>query len=244
MVLRLVLVSLVAGLGVSPTAGGELADWSCAVQTWLDARLAEWNTEEPLVGGPLARAADTPAADAGAGVLDAELSALWDDAPAGVETSGPNAEADARPAPADRAFASIVEEMVADFSPLPPPQSQWVDAESLIAETSVPEPAPCPPTMATLPVAEYDPQDLCDDLVTCPDEQYVPFLVNLGRGQDAASVAPVVADRPEADPAPAGDAIEAGRAENPLKNAVRLTRDAFTAWMNLLQSPALVTLTH
>jgi len=43
-------------------------------------------------------------------------------------------------------------------------------------------------------------------------------------------------------PAPAPDPAEETRGDSPLRNAVRLTRDAFTAWMNLLQSPALVTL--
>ena len=176
MVLRLVLVSLVAGLGVSPTAGGELADWSCAVQTWLDAQLAQWNTEEPPVGGPLAPVAEAPAADAGAEILDEELSALWEGAPVSVETS--ESEAEAVAAAADRAFASIVDEMVADFSQIPEEEPRWVDEESALADASAAEPAPAAPTMATLPAAEYAAQDLCDDLVTCPDEQYVPLLAS------------------------------------------------------------------
>jgi hypothetical protein len=46
------------------------------------------------------------------------------------------------------------------------------------------------------------------------------------------------------EPAPAGIADPAVEvpAGNQLKNAVRLTRDAVYAWMNLIQSPAIVTI--
>ena len=48
MVLRLILVSIVAGLGATPPAENDLANWSRTVQSWLDARLADWSVCLPV----------------------------------------------------------------------------------------------------------------------------------------------------------------------------------------------------
>ena len=58
MVLRLILVSIVAGLGATPPAENEIADWSRTVQSWLDAPLptgvsACRRTREPSLPLPL-----------------------------------------------------------------------------------------------------------------------------------------------------------------------------------------------
>src|SRR5690349_16091273 len=69
MALRLVLVSMVAGLGVSPPAEGELATWTRSVQTWLETRVAEWDV-------PLALGGEDVSIVGGANVSESSLKAL------------------------------------------------------------------------------------------------------------------------------------------------------------------------
>ena len=90
MVLRLILVSIVAGLGATAPTENEVAGWSRTVQTWLDARLADWSVclplnEEALPPPPLAPA------DLGVVTLDDELLALYGEESA-LEAPAPSPE--------------------------------------------------------------------------------------------------------------------------------------------------------
>ena len=82
MVLRLILVSIVAGLGATPPAENEIADWSHTVQSWLDAQPCDWSVCLPPNGGPSPLPAPSPAlAELGIATLDDELLALFGDEP-------------------------------------------------------------------------------------------------------------------------------------------------------------------
>jgi len=273
MVLRLILVSIVAGLGTTPPAENEVAGWSRTVQSWLDARLAEWSVSlppneavlpppPPALAEPGAATLDedllalfgdeaaleTPApspepkatADAGLATLDDELAALVGDEPAAIV---PPPIEDAQSA--DRLFDAIVDEMVADFSqpepaaPVTPApaldlvasqaevdelERAFVEAESAgaFADTLVPA-----PVVMALPVGENEFLEYGDefDLGVAPESNRVADEVDLP--------APAIEEVPAASQPTSCD---------PLGEAVRLTRDAACAWMNLLQSPAIVTL--
>jgi hypothetical protein len=263
MVLRLVLVSIVAGLGVSPPAEDELAGWSRTAQTWLDARLAEWNATQPLdrsesvASSVLAEDFDVAALESA--VIDA-FSAL----PEAVAVPGSVA---VDRAGADVDFEAVVEAMVADFAPdatgTKPVASEveapvWsnaaaraeeLEAEIIEAELDAGERAvevgvaeldagetnwcvPAP-AMATLPAGEdvlFDSSDDCE------------LLLHQGAGTEWTQKAAEPADpAPLAEEAPVSRDTAAPMADNSLRHAVRLTRDAAYAWWNLLQSPALVT---
>jgi hypothetical protein len=83
--------------------------------------------------------------------------------------------------------------------------------------------------MASLPAGEDELFEIAGDCEPGPGTEWTC--------QAAEPMAP--ARRQEE--APADRATAAPTAGNPLRNAVRLTRDALFAWINLLQSPALVT---
>src|SRR5829696_8515531 len=90
MVLRLVLVGLVAGLGLSLPDRRERDAWGYSAQRWVNARLAEWDTGTTT--------------DSGAFVLVSEpdeATAPSDPAPAAVS---------------DAAFAAVIDETVATFA--------------------------------------------------------------------------------------------------------------------------------
>lgn len=91
MVLRLVLVGLVAGLGLSMPSRRDVEGLARLTQTWLNDRLAEWDSQAPI--------------DEGTYVIVAEP----------VATPERAAE---RTAVSDREFAAVVEDMVAAFAPL------------------------------------------------------------------------------------------------------------------------------
>jgi hypothetical protein len=243
MVLRLLLVSIVAGLGVTPPAESEVAGWSCTVQTWLDARLAEWDVTQPPDDGHSGPALSLTE-DLDAAVLEQELMGLFD--------AQPSAAA-AVPAPvavergADRDFEAIVEEMAAEFS-----QDQTGSGEPEAKVALVP-----PAAMD----AEADPADLEAEIVAAELETGeispnvpAPAMANLPAGEDElfqiandfdqrVSLELTRQTPEQTAPAPLDEEAPAARATaaNPLRDAVRLTRDALYAWINLLQSPALVT---
>jgi hypothetical protein len=245
MVLRLILVSIVAGLGVTPPAEGDLAGWSCTVQTWLDARLAEWNATQPLdrsesVSSPVL------AEDFDITALESALMAAFGELPTTAAVPG-RAPAAVDRAGADVDFEAVVEEIVADFgqeaTETEPAASEiespvWSEAEDLEAaiteaeldagETSYSVAAPA---MATLPAGEDVPFDSVDDC-----ELPVPQGAAWAR-QAAGLTDPAWLD----EDAPASGDTAAPTADNSLRDAVRLTREAVYAWWNLLQSPALVT---
>ena len=132
------------------------------------------------------------------------------------------------------AFGAVVEEMIAGFSTL-----------DIVDQTEVSAPEAVPADAADLEELglgdamdreaelamqglDYEPLEVGDDLY--PGEAFV-----LNREADGF-------DEPIATPvAEANRDIPSG---NQLGTAVRLTRDAVYAWMNLLQSPAIMTLPH
>jgi hypothetical protein len=246
MVLRLILVSFVAGLGVTPPAESELAGWSQTARTWLDARLAEWNAFDLLDEDsvPLAPAAvPGPSFDFDFAVLEDDLASIFAaEPPAAAPAPTPAADA---PSDEDRAFAVVVDEMVAEFfqelSPTPQveaPRAVVVEIEIEVLETEIagaeldtgaPTNVPAPNAMATLPSGEDEYFELVEDFDLAPAP-----AVALSRAPDDTGAAPPA---PADEDARTPDQPEAG---SPLRDAVRLTRDAVFAWINLLQSPALI----
>jgi hypothetical protein len=234
MVLRLMLVSVVAGLGISPPAGNELAGWMHSVQTWVNGQIAGWDARELL--DKVAEDADVagPAADLSPEALIDELMAELADQPASDEPA--RTEGEDTTTSADRAFERVVEEMVADFSPdeaanptpadrEPAPQA---DEPTDTEEASLAE-RPSEVEVA-MPSSETD-----DASLDVGDDLYPGLACTLNRqsdglGEPATVTAPTTATDGDA---PTG---------NQLNHAVRLTRDAVYAWIHLLQSPALVTI--
>jgi hypothetical protein len=250
MVLRLVLVSIVAGLGVTPPAESEVAGWSCTVQTWLDARLAEWNVTQPSDEGT-AVSPSLPAADLDVAALERALMAAFGELPGEGETAAvPGTVAGDRPG-ADAEFEAVVEEMVAEFAldesepaatevrlPAVPAvvtdaeaHAEEIEAEIVEAELDTGETSGTisAPAMATLPAGE-------DELCEVADGYELPPCIEMTR-----EPAERTALAPRDEEAPAGCVTAAPTPGSPLRHAVRLTRDAVYAWINLLQSPALVT---
>jgi hypothetical protein len=257
MVLRLVLVSIVASLGVTPPAEGEVAGWSRAVQTWLDARLAGWSEAEPVLesagvpsGGALGADFDVAALE-----LELELMAAFAAPPAAAVVTAAPVEDERSGEDGD--FLAVVEEMVADFT--------QVEIEETTITPADQEPAPVVPPVAVADEAEVwsrEAEIIEDELAVVAPSAIVaaPPMAVLPAGEDEmlgdaldfllvetaearlraqTSTAPApVEDADQTCPTVAPPAAGAG---NPLRDAVRLTRDAVYAWLNLLQSSALVT---
>jgi hypothetical protein len=259
MVLRLVLVGIVAGLGVTPPAESELSGWTRSVQTWLDAQLVEWNARGLLNEEERAfdSAAEAPAANETTTKVparDAEEDALADldfetlvDATADEFAGEPAADEPARidekkSAEAEAvAFDAVVDEMVADFSKVEvadkaTPAAPIVDeadaldlelAETLDLVTRAIDAAPSK-AETVMQGTDYQPLEVGEDLY--PGEAYV-----LNRDAEGLGAS-----------APIGgiDAVGGVTTGNQINQAVRLTRDAVYAWLNLLQSPAIVTISR
>src|SRR4051812_9658127 len=132
MVLRLVLVGIVAGLGISPPAESELSGWTRSVQSWLDDRLAHWDARGPLDADEWAFESVTEAPSANEAATNVHARDAEEDA---LTVSGPDAVLDERvaefldgpatgePAPIEdkkaaeaAAFDAVVDEMIAEFS--------------------------------------------------------------------------------------------------------------------------------
>jgi hypothetical protein len=255
MVLRLVLVSVVAGLGMSPPAEHEVAGWSRTVQTWLDARIAQWNGTQPRhEDDPVGSSEPELAADCDvAAALERALMAVFGELPeTALAVPAPVAVA---PGEDDRDFEAVVEEMVADFSEddteagarevqapavvaVEMDEEVEVEVEDLEAEIAAAELEAgaasrnlLAPSMATLPTGEDESFTIADDFELGPGAELTL--------QASEPTAPAWLE----DEVPAGcpAAVPTPTASNPLRNAVRLTRDALYAWINLLESPALVT---
>jgi hypothetical protein len=251
MVLRLILVSMVAGLGLTPPAEGQMAGWSRAVQTWLDARLADWDGAPALVESVRASSAGELASDFEIAAWELEILATYGDPPA---TTAPATTPIAdHPSDRDRDFSAIIDEMVADFCqeitsrcttetkvPAPVPASgvaataaEIADLEAAIVaeELAAGEPSAIvqDPPMGVLPAGEDAPFEI--------DLDYVPLESSDTRLDETIPAASAPAD----DQRSLGTAPDVAPAGNPFRDAVRLTRDAVFAWINLLQSPALLT---
>jgi hypothetical protein len=244
MALRLILVSMVAGLGVAPPSESELASWAHSVQVWTEARLAEWDGRQPLAGVKFEADAAAPEAEPG---FQALLDELWSeladepepDAPAGIDEPTVSA---------DLVFDAVVDEIVAEFArdviappaPLPGP-STLATSQALVEpdrseaevqddpadsslETSEKVVMTGPLVEAEVQGPQYEPFDVGDDL-------YPGLAYSLNFDADGIDE-PLQAD--------IVDPIATVSDGNQLRDAVRLTRDAVYAWMNLLQSPAIV----
>jgi hypothetical protein len=275
MVLRLILVSIVAGLGATPPAENEIAGWSRTAQAWLDARLADWSICLPPNEGAFPLPPPAPA-DLGLATLDDELLALYGDEPV-LEAPAPSPEPKAT---ADAGLASLDEELAALFSEepvavVPPPiedartADRVFDAvvDEIAAGFSQCEDEPVAPVSRTLAPDLVASQAEIDELerafVEAEDTEAYTFTIVPA---PAVTALPVVEDeflepgidfdhgvapgssRPTDEIGPPAPAIEEAPAAfqattcDPLLDAVRLTRDAAYAWMNLLQSPAIATL--
>jgi hypothetical protein len=242
MILRLVLVSMVAGLGVAPPAESEMAAWTQRVQIWLDAGLDAWAISTPPEGSSEAAATEPARAIPGPETFDDELWALTEELPPADENNeGKAAPAgDAADSP-DARFQAVVDEIVAQFAREAARRDEVVEVEvdeneAIAALTS--------PSMATLPAGEAEPFELCDDADldrVLADEWHAPAETAVVA---APAPAPAPAVEPTSDEALAEQEPAPAPERNPLGHAVRLTRDAVSAWMNVLQSSALVSITH
>ena len=195
---------------------------------------------EALAASPEAKAT----ADADIATLDDELAALFVEefaaaVPPPIEDAGA----------ADRLFDAVVEEIVAEFSrgeaepaatvtatptlgpDLVSGQAEVDELERAFVEAENAERSAntiiAAPAVTALPVGE-------DEFLESRD--VVDFGVAPGSIRPADEIgppAPVIEEAP---------AVSQPTACDPLLDAVRLTRDAAYAWMNLLQSPAIATL--
>lgn len=251
MALRLVLVSMVAGLGVSPPAEGELATWTRSVQTWLETRIAEWDARQALEASPCedVEVAEAPPSVPGIAELKQAIAA--------EPVVNPSPIVPARGEDPfvidDRAFEAVVEEMVAGFikeeetiaatrgrstaetadsstGPAADAESERSDALPGDVEGGGLDPSGTTTTTTTTEAATdvsiSEPLEVEDDL-------YPGLAFALNREAEGIS-------RPDTDD---GRLPEDGETDDDqLSNAVRLTRDAVYAWMNLLQSQAIVAL--
>jgi hypothetical protein len=256
MMLRVVLVGIVAGLGISPPSAGENSGWTRKAQTWLEAGLLALNGPElpdeddsarealaesepagPDDTAPVVSADDEPASD----LADAVYLSEDEDVPA-VTVSESTVTAEAAEA---LVFDAVIDEMVAEFSraEVSPPALADVkpalpvdalddfdlgldldDTMEFVAEAIATAPAR---SEATPAASAYEPLELDDELY--PGETYV-----LNRGEPAPAVQEVESE----------GSTGSASTEKQLGNAVRLTRDAVYAWINLLQSPAIVTISR
>jgi hypothetical protein len=270
MMLRVVLVGIVAGLGISPPSESELTGWTRSVQTWLDAGLLAFNAEdltgedqgagEDAVDAPTADdvipEASTPApAKVAMPLSDADDLSEDDDQPAAPVASEDDDQPAAPVAVTDEdeeattptgdsaaaeavAFDAVIDEMVADFSraevrPRPTADDlaglDFDDAMELVAGA-----------IANVPAQpRADPETKGDQPLEIDDELYPGEAYVLNREADGLPDSAQVSPDRESE-----DAAGHASADRQLNHAVRLTRDAVYAWINLLQSPAIVTISH
>jgi hypothetical protein len=187
----------------------------------VDARLAEWIAQQPRDDGTAATVADVPAADSGLAITDEELAALfvyeWQLDLALASTTGE--EEDAAPAaPAPDLPEQTALDADSEFDAV---------VEEMVADFARQE----TPVVVAEPTGTFEPYPLCDDL-------YPGLAYELNRQAEGLDIDAAEVDAPPPGPAPSETA------GNQLSTAVRLTREAVFAWINLLQSPALVTISR
>jgi hypothetical protein len=139
MALRLVLVSAVAGLGLSLPSGDDLSVWVLRARNWINARLAEW--DPPIVN------------EEGAFVFAAEATEPTPTEPTPTQATAPPSSA-ARAEAIDLVFDAVQDEMAASFAsdliPVEPaPKALLAEAETKVAPIEAPE---------------FDPMEVGDDL--------------------------------------------------------------------------------
>ena len=139
MALRLVLVSAVAGLGLSLPSGDDLNVWALRARNWMNARLAEW--DPPIVNKE------------GEFVFAAEAAEPTPTEPTPTQATAPPSSA-VRAETIDSVFDvvqnEIVASLVADLAPVEPAPT------ALLAETET--------KAAPVEAPEFDPMEVGDDL--------------------------------------------------------------------------------
>lgn len=264
MVLRLILVSLVAGLGFDMPTRNELDRMARSAETWVNARLADWDSQAPsdhesyvLVADPAPTSLPLAApASAPVSVPDEEFVSVLDDNVALFaqdELAGTTRESDEAVKSTDQLSAVEASKSLAIELPVEPAtvvSEDWIpnDVTDLVLEGWAEDAA-----AATRPVevalTEPNPTPSLD--LDRAFEGVIEETVN-NFTQEAtmlASVEPTPTDdshtsevaRPTSTPSTAAVA-EDGHSENRLTNAVRLTREAVIAWAGLLHGPAVVTI--
>ncbi|WP_406696619.1 hypothetical protein V5E97_37105 [Singulisphaera sp. Ch08] len=243
MVLRLILVSLVAGLGCDMPTRHELDTMAQSAQQWVNTRLADWDFQTTsddesyvLIADP-AQTTLPPAAPAPAPVSDndfagvlAENVALF----AQDELASSTREMDQFVKNGDQlATVDSSKSLAIDLPTAPadmvidesiPTDITEIAFEGWNQESTESHPGE---VVSSTPAHQLD---LAFDGVI--EETITSFAV------DAATLA-------ASTPSPDNDSFETdvrGKAENRLTNAVRLTREAVVAWASLLHGPAVVTI--
>ena len=210
MALRMILVGLVASLGFEPPSMSRIESWGQTGRDWVVARVGELTT---MTSGPVvAEIVETPA-----------------------EPEAPVTTAAVEPSPAttkavdDLTFEVVVEGMAVQFG------------DQLAMATPAPAPAVEPvPVVAAAPEAEPVVAE-APPVVEPMIETVVAEAPPVAEPVVAAEAAPVVVAE---QPAPAAIATDdattptgESRGLNRLTHAVTLTRQAFAAWANLIDSP-------
>jgi hypothetical protein len=229
--LRLILVSVVAGLGLSLPNGDDLDAWSLRVRDWMVEKLAEWDAPEPGEGG--------------ASIFEA-------DALESTTTEPAPATPSIRAEPTGAGFDAVQEEMLAGFAadstPISP-ASEGLPDENTVATINASKPEPdfdgiqeeivagfladlvpdalaaeaAPAAAKPEPAEAPKPASLEDS-----DELYAGLADRLNREAEGIGAEPVTA-------------AVAPRSEQ-WAQALRLTREAAFAWANLLNAPAVVSI--
>jgi hypothetical protein len=262
MVLRLILVGLVAGLGLSLPTRRDMDTVARSAQHWMNDRLADWHPQTASDRGPsvfVVEPAKTTLASAPpvsdgvfADVLGEAVALSAQDEPAGKAREPEQivkgrdeiavsemSKALAIDLPTEPVLLSADESIMTGLAFDPPSEET---AEDLTADVAVLE--------------ESDSRDLVFEGVL--DETVISFALDastLAKADQTPKRGPLEIDENlYADEAYAlnrvSDGIqvsvpsrdETGKDENPLTNAVRLTREAVVAWASLLHGPAVVTI--
>lgn len=249
MVLRLILVSLVAGLSFDMPTRRDLDTMARSAQHWVKTRLAEWDPQAPsdyetyvLVTDPapttLPAAAPAPVTvpdDEFASVLNDNVALFAQD-----ELAGTTREMDQFVKSSDQLAAVEPSKSFAIDLPTEPAMAvseEWIatDITEIAFEGWAEEATPSNPVDAA--VADPVPQlDLAFEGVI--EETVINFALDattLAKSERSSDN-----DSLEVESIPS--AIETSRTENRLTNAVRLTREAVVAWASLLHGPAVVTI--
>ncbi|SIO17687.1 hypothetical protein SAMN05444166_2837 [Singulisphaera sp. GP187] len=264
MVLRLILVGLVIGLGLSMPPRRDLDTLSRSAQHWVNDRLAEWDPQTTSDQGvyvlvddpaetslPLSAPALTLVSDEEfAGVVDDSVALFAQDVLAATTR-----EMDQLVKSSDQLAVSDPSKSLAIDLPTEPAALQSEEANPLdlieLVFEGWAEAMPLSMPVEWVEANESNPLDLAfEELIETTVTQF---------DQDASALAALTLEiHQDRDPGEAAaldrssDGNEAatvatvatGRGENRLTNAVRLTREAVVAWASLIHGPAVVTISR
>jgi hypothetical protein len=237
--LRLILVSAVAGLGLSLPNTDDLNAWALRVQDWMIVKLAEWDAPYPNEGGAFVFAADAfdstaiepaPAAAPSVQAIPEEEDGAGFDAI--LEEIVKGFPADPTPVPPAAKEILVENPTDVDETPKPGPDFDEIQEEvvaGFLADLAPAQPA-SEPAVATVEPGSTPAEAPKGDSPEESDELYEGLAYSLNR--EAEGIA--VDQETNAD---------ASRTEQWV-HALRLTREAVFAWANLLHGPAVVTIEH